>query len=103
MNPILLPQVYTMHGNFGFTVNNNRTLLGNSLRWLILKSRVQYIVLITLQPDWSQLLLANIQGSLHCKQGMLLVNTQGNLHGERKVAYRRNVIFSCGKSTTSGQ
>ena len=33
-----------------------------------------------LQPDWSLLLLVNIRGSLHCKQGMLLVNIDGSLH-----------------------
>ena len=32
------------------------------------------------QPAWPFLLLVKIQGSLHCKQGMLLVNTSGSLH-----------------------
>ena len=39
------------------------------------------------------MLLVNIQGSLHCKQGMLLVNIQGNLHGETKAVYRKHHIL----------
>ena len=38
-----------------------------------------------LQPNWSQFLLVNIQGSLHCKQGMLLVNIKGSLHCKQNM------------------
>ena len=50
MNPILLPQVYTMHGKFGFTVNNNLTLLGKSLRTrvVIIQTTVYYVLLSNL-------------------------------------------------------
>ena len=33
-----------------------------------------WFVCYILYSDWSLLLLVNIHGSLHCKQGMLLVN-----------------------------
>ena len=42
--------------------------------------RVTYIMSYILQPDWSLLLLVNIQGTLHCKQCVVIVNMLGSLH-----------------------
>ena len=43
---------------------------------------------IMLQPNWSLLLLVNIQESLQCKQGMLLVNIQKSIHCKQGISYR---------------
>ena len=43
-------------------------------RVVIVNHKSQTDMHYILQPDWSLLLLVNIQDSLYCKQGMLLVN-----------------------------
>ena len=65
--------------SLGFMVNNHPT---QGQGWLLytINPRLTCTMCYILQPDWSLLLLVNIQGSLHCKQGMLSVNMQGSLH-----------------------
>ena len=42
------------------------------------------------------MLLVNILGSLHCKQGMLLVNILNSLHCKQKYLIGRSLITFCG-------
>ena len=55
-------------------------LWGRSPRTRVVNPRLLCIMCYILQPDWSLLILVNMQDSLHCKQGMLLVNIQNSLH-----------------------
>ena len=64
----------------GVRVNNDPTLRagledkGESI--ITVYPRLSHIMCYLLQPDWSLLLLVNIQGSLHCKQGSLQDTSQ---------------------------
>ena len=52
-----------------------------------------WFVCYILHSDWSSLLLVNIHGSFHCKQGMLLV--LGNIILQHSVVYETESTTSC--------
>ena len=57
---------------------------------VIVNPRLTCIMCYILHSDWSLLLLANIQCSLHCKQGTKLIGNIMVVYTVNKVAYRKH-------------